>query len=121
MTDITEHSILISTKKMLGIDKSYEPFDPEIVMHINGVLSTLTQLGIGPDEGFHITGDSETWTDFMGEDNRLNNVRTYVFLSVRLVFDPPNSGYGVTAIQEQLKELTWRINVTRENAKMSSI
>lgn len=117
--DITEHSILISVKKMLGIDKSYTPFDSEIVMHINGVLSTLTQLGIGPEKGFHISGESERWEDFMGKDDRLNDVRSYVYLRIRLLFDPPASGFGVTAIQEQLKELTWRINVTRENDKMS--
>lgn len=119
--DFDKTSILDGVKKMLAIDKDYDAFDDELIMHINSVLATLNQLGVGPEEGFHITGRDETWFSFMGHDDRLNDVRTYVYLRLRLIFDPPTSGFGVTSIKEQTKELEWRINVTRENGKMNSI
>lgn len=110
MTD----SILESTKKNLGIDADYTVFDPDITLHINSVFSTLTQLGIGPVEGFEIEDDTATWSDFLDNDPRLNSVKTYVYLRVRLMFDPPNNGFLVDNMQKQIDELTWRINVTRE-------
>lgn len=107
-------SILTSTKKNLGIAETYEVFDADIVMYINGVFSTLNQLGIGPENGFMIEDKTPTWDAFIGTDPRLNFVKTYVYLNVKLIFDPPNSSYAAEAIKEQLKELGWRINDYRE-------
>ena len=107
-------SILDSTKKILGIEPTYTAFDIDIIMNINGVLSTLQQLGIGPAEGFSIADNTATWDQFLGLDPRLNNVKTYVFLRVRALFDPPNTAYLVTSMNEQIRELEWRLNVTRE-------
>ena len=110
MTD----SILTSTKKILGIDEDYEAFDVDVVTHINGVFSTLNQLGIGPEEGFMIDDKSDLWSDFLGDNLRLNNVKTYMYLRVRMLFDPPTTSYLIEALNTQVKELEWRINVNRE-------
>lgn len=110
-----ENSILNSTKKILGISADYEAFDTDIIFHINSAFSTLNQLGLGPDEGFMIEDDTEEWSDFIEDDLRLNSVKTYVFLKVRVIFDPPNTGYVLAALQEQIRELEWRLNVVRES------
>lgn len=110
-------SVLATTKKALGLDSEYNVFDPEIVMHINSALSTLTQIGVGPSEGFMISDEFDTWTELLGGDPRLNNVKTYIYLKVRLLFDPPAASNLVTAFNEQLREIEWRINVTSEEEK----
>lgn len=112
-----EQSILTSTKKTLGLDEDYEEFDQDIINHINGVFSTLEQLGIGPEGGFMIEDKQATWSDLLGNDNRMNAVKTYVYLRVRLLFDPPTTGYHQTAAKEQIQELEWRLNVVREGDK----
>lgn len=107
-------SILLSTKKILGIDADYTAFDVDIITHINSAFSTLNQLGIGPVDGFFIYDDVETWDLFLGDDPRMNAVKTYVYLRVRLLFDPPTTSYLITSLDEQRKELEWRLNVVRE-------
>lgn len=109
-----DESILNSTKKNLGVDASYTAFDLDIITHINSVFSTLAQLGVGPAEGFMIEDDSAVWGDFLGSDRNLNSVKTYMYLRVRLLFDPPTTSYHIQAIQEQVRELEWRLNVYRE-------
>ena len=109
-----DESILNSVKKILGIASDYDAFDTDIIIHINSVFSTLNQLGLGPDEGFMIEDDSAVWGDFLLDDMRFNAVKTYVYLKVRILFDPPTSGFVLTALQEQSKELEWRLNVYRE-------
>lgn len=106
-------SILLTVKKGIGIDPSYEAFDPDIIMHINSVLFILTQEGIGPKEGFNITGQSETWEDFIGESNtKLSAVQSYVTLKTRLLFDPPQSGTLNEQITKLISELEWRLYST---------
>lgn len=107
-------SILISTKKILGIEADYTAFDLDIIMHINSVFVTLNQLGIGLANGFMIEDSVATWRDFIGGDWNLNSVKTYVYLRVRLLFDPPTTAYLVTSMKEQVQELEWRLNVHRE-------
>ena len=109
-----EPSILISTKKILGLPKDYAAFDLDVITHINSAFSTLTQLGVGPPEGFMIEDDSAVWTDFTSDDLQYNAVKTYVYLRVRQLFDPPSTSYLITAFNEQIKELEWRLNVHRE-------
>lgn len=111
---MADPSILTSTKKVLGIDVAYTAFDPDILMHINSVFSTLYQLGLGPDNGFAIDDDSAVWSDFFGDDPRLNSIKTYVYLRVRLLFDPPGTSFLVDAMNRQIKEMEWRLNVERE-------
>lgn len=110
-------SILTNTKKVLGIAEEYTAFDFDVMMHINSVFSTLQQLGVGPEEGFEITGDGEEWQDFLDGDKRLNNVKTYVYLRVRLLFDPPTTSYLIDALDKQRQELEWRINSYREETQ----
>ena len=107
-------SILNSVKKVLGIDETYTAFDVDITMHINSALSVLTQLGLGPEQGFMITDATSTWAQFLGDDIRLNPAKTVVFLRVRQIFDPPTSSFAVAAIDKQIEELEWRLNVQRE-------
>jgi hypothetical protein len=108
-------SILTSTKKILGIEADYTAFDLDIITHINSALSTLTQIGVGPELGFMIEDASAEWVDFLGTDPRLNAVKQYVYLRVKMVFDPPQSGYAVTAMKEQIQEHEWRLNVQMEH------
>ena len=107
-------SILDSTKKVLGLDPSYTPFDEDIILHINSVLATLNQLGIGPAAGFAVVDNATTWTEFLGDDPTLNSVKTYVYLRVRLLFDPPTTSFLLSALQDQVREFEWRLNTKRE-------
>ena len=109
-----EQSILISTKKILGISEDYTVFDLDIITHINSAFSTLTQLGVGPAAGFMIQDDEDVWTDFIVDDLQYNSVKSYVFLKVRQLFDPPTTSYLISAVERQITELEWRLNVHRE-------
>lgn len=109
-----ENSILKSTKKILNVPDDYTVYDQDIIVHINSAFSTLNQLGLGPTEGFMIEDDTAMWDDFLAGDMRLNAVRTYVFLRVRLLFDPPSLSTVLQAMEAQIKELEWRLNVVRE-------
>lgn len=113
-------SILDSVKKVLGLGTDYDVFDGEVMLHINSVLSTLNQLGIGPEEGFYIDDRETTWGNYLGNDSNLNSVKSYLSLSVRLLFDPPQNSNITSAIKEQIKEFEWRINAYREDSKWKS-
>lgn len=106
-------SILTSVKKMLGIGAEFDSFDPELIMHINSVLSILHQLGV--EETFSITGIEETWSDYLSDMSKLEMIKTYVYMKVRLIFDPPTAGTAIEAINKQIAELEWRINVGVES------
>jgi hypothetical protein len=112
-----EMSILNSTKKILGIAEDYTVFDLDIITHINSAFSTLTQLGVGPAEGFMIEDATAVWSDFIGDDIQYNSVKSYVFLRVRLLFDPPATSYLIAAYEKQIQELEWRLSVLREGTE----
>lgn len=103
-------SILDSVKKMLGIDSEYTQFDADIIMHINSVFMMIKQLGVGPSEGFSITGREETWDDYF-QGTEVASVKTYMYLQVRLLFDPPTVGSVVSSYEKQVAELGWRIMI----------
>ena len=109
-------SILISIKKMLGISEDYDAFDSVIVMYINSVFSTLTQLGIGSSEGFSVLDEAETWSDFIGDDAALEAVKSYTYLRVRLLFDPPLNSTVIESMNRQINELEWRLNALADNS-----
>lgn len=109
-----EPSILKSTKKILGFEATYTAFDLDIITHINTAFSTLAQLGIGPAGGFMIEDDTATWDTFLGTDLQLNSIKTYVFLRVKYLFDPPGTSFHLQAVKEQIQELEWRLSVHRE-------
>lgn len=102
-------SILTSIKKLLGIEESYEIFDPDIIMYINSVFSTLTQLGVGPEKGFSIKDKTTTWSEYLNNDPRLDLIKNYIFLKVKLIFDPPTSSSVQSAYERMIQELEWRI------------
>lgn len=112
-----EESILTSVKKVLGIPEYYEHFDQDILLHLNSVMSILHQLGVGPENGFVVEDDSTTWSDLFDGDidtNKMMYVKSYVCLRVRLLFDPPASSGAIDAMERQMRELEWRITVTRD-------
>lgn len=109
-----EDSILTSTKKILGIAEDYTAFDLDIITHINTTFSTLTQLGVGPALGFMIEDDSAVWDDFISDNNQFNSIKSYVFLKVRQLFDPPTTSYLIDSQERQIAQLEWRLNVHRE-------
>lgn len=104
-------SILLSIKKLLGITEEYTHFDTDAVIHINSAIMTLRQLGIGPSEGYKISGKEETWDDYLGDDLKLiESVKTYIYLKVKLVFDPPQSSIVLESIKEMIAEYEFRLN-----------
>lgn len=108
-------SILTSIKKLLGIAEDYTHFDDDIVIHINSVFMTLTQLGVGPAEGFAITGKSNTWSEFIPVENKLfESVKSYMYLKVKLLFDPPLSSAVIESTNRMISEYEWRLNVAAE-------
>ena len=102
-------SILESIKKLIGPSAQYDIFDNDLIMHINSVFFTLHQLGL-TEEPFVISGSDETWDEFHA-DTDLESVKTYVYLKARMYFDPPTNSALISAINEQIKELEWRLNV----------
>lgn len=111
-----DDSILISIKKMLGIDEDYTHFDADIIMNINSILLILNQLGVGPERPFMITGSDEEWSDFVTEGS-IEAVKTYIFLRVKVIFDPPTSSFVLDSYNKRIDELEWRMNVLVENEK----
>lgn len=112
-------SILTSIKKMLGIAEEYEHFDQDLIMHINSVFMVLNQLGVGPAEGFSISDKNATWDEFISTTKNLNAVKSYIFLKVRLLFDPPTSSAVMDCINRSISEYEWRLNVEVEDTKTS--
>ena len=108
-----KNSILTSIKKLLGITESCTDFDTDIIMHINTVLMTLNQLGIGT-EGFQIEDKNAVWSEFIKSD-KLSATKSYVYLRVKLLFDPPLNSAIIEAIKESIRELEWRLNIRVES------
>lgn len=104
-------SILTSIKKLLGIAEEQTSFDIDLIMHINSVFMILQQLGVGPEEGFYIEDDGAEWTDFLGESHKLELVKSYVGMKVRLMFDPPASSSHTESLTRLISEMEWRLNV----------
>ena len=109
-------SILDATKKKLGLDPEIiTEFDSDIIDAINAEFSTLTEYGVGPPEGFEIHDESSVWTDYISDDIRqLNMVKSYIYAKVKLFFDPPQTSYLMTALQDQAKEYAWRLMTYNE-------
>lgn len=107
-------SILTSIKKLLGIPEEVDNFDADVVMHINSVFSILTQLGVGPSEGFMITDKTKTWDDFIADKKDIESVKSYVYMKVRLMFDPPISSAVMDCMNRMISELEWRLNVASD-------
>ena len=107
-----DSSILTSIKKLLGIAEEDTSFDQDIIMHINTVFAILAQLGVGPANGFSIEDDSAIWGDYLGNATNLELVKSYIYMKVRSMFDPPTSSILADAMNKNISELEWRINAT---------
>lgn len=104
-------SIITTIKQMLGIAEDDTSFDNELIVHINSAISALTQLGVGPVEGFRITGSTEEWSDLIGARQDIDNVKSAIYYRVRLAFDPPQNSFLVDSLKKQSDEVEWRIEV----------
>lgn len=109
-----EESILISIRKLLGIGENDASFDTDIITHINTTFTILTDIGVGPSEGFEIEDDMATWKDFITEPKKFNKVKTYMYIKVKLVFDPPSNSNHLKALEAEADRLEWRLNVAAE-------
>ena len=108
-------SILTSIKKLLGIPEDYEHYDADIIMHINSVFMILNQLGVGPSNGFSITDKTAVWSNFISDNDNLEAVKSYVYMKVRLLFDPPLSAAVMECMNRMIGELEWRLNSEAES------
>lgn len=106
--------ILESIKKMLGLLKEYTAFDSDIIIHINSVFSVLNQLGIGPKDGYKIEGYDELWSDYIQDDTIIEDVKTYMYLKVRLLFDPPLNSSVLESTKQLISEFEFRLNITEK-------
>lgn len=104
-----DNSILTDIKKLLGFPAEYDVFDQDIIIHINSVFFKLHQLGVGPEKTFTINDNKAKWSDFSSEMTDYEAIKTFVYLSVRLVFDPPQNSYLANVIKEQIAEYEWRL------------
>lgn len=109
-------SILTTIKKLLGITEDYEHFDQDIIIHINSVFMILTQLGIGPANGFSIRDKSSVWSDFLSDETNIESVKSYIYLKVRLLFDPPTSSAVMESMNRMINEFEWRLNISAESS-----
>lgn len=108
-------SILSTIKRLIGGNIEGDEFDDELIFDINSVLSILTQLGVGPEDGYRITKEgNETWEDYVGFRDDIDMVISYVHHKVKLLFDPPNNSFLLDSINKICNELEWRLNVAVE-------
>lgn len=114
-----QESILTSIKKLLGIAEDYTHFDADIIMHINTVFMILMQLGVGPISGFSISDEDAVWSDFLPTGQQIESVKTYMYLRVKMMFDPPQSGTVTQSTENLIKELEFRLNVEVDPEKKS--
>lgn len=109
------NSILTSIKKMIGMAKDYEPFDADLIIHINAAFAALNQLGVGPDTGYRIANADNVWSEFMPEGSTLDLVKDYMALKVRLLFDPPTGSTQSAALKDAVAEFEWRLQLSAES------
>ena len=108
-------SILTSIKKLLGITEEYKHFDADIIIHINSAFMILKQLGVGPPDGFSISDETPVWSDFIDDSSDIESVKSYVYLKVKLLFDPPLSSAAMEATKQLISELEWRLTLAAES------
>lgn len=102
------NSILMTVRQMIGPSASYDAFDLDLIISINAAFSRLCQLGVGPEIPYKITGPENTWDEFM-TDGYQEEIKQYVYLKTRMVFDPPASGTVAKSYEEQIAMLEWTL------------
>lgn len=106
-----EQSILKTIKQLVGCPDDFEQFDLDLTIHINSAFATLTHLGVGPKEGYRITGVDNVWSEFEEDTQKLSLIKDYVYIKTRLLFDPPTNGSLMDSLEKQLKEMEWRLYI----------
>lgn len=114
LTPSTRDSILKSVKNAISVGTDYDPFDEELIMYINGIFSTLHQVGVGPIEPYSIEGEENLWSEFIGDNKAIESVKVYIKSKVKLIFDPPPNSFGITALEKVCSEFEWRLQVQGE-------
>lgn len=110
-----DNSILTEIKKLLGLDESYKAFDTDIIIHINTALMILTDIGIGPEDGYYIVDGTETWKDYLGDDmSKYQSVKSYIYIKTKMLFDPPSNATTIQSLEQISKELEWRLYTKSE-------
>ena len=108
-------SILTTIKKLLGVPEDYEHFDTDIIIHINSVFMILNQLGVGPSDGFSISDKTAVWSDFVSNNKKFEAIKSYVYMKVRLLFDPPTNSSVMECMNRMINEMEWRLNSEAES------
>lgn len=106
-----QNSILHDVKQMVGQEWDDNTYDLDIIVHINSVFFELQQIGVGDESGFEISDETTLWDAYLGGDKNLNAVKTYIYIKVRLLFDPPSTGPLLTSLEKQAEKLEWRLMV----------
>lgn len=116
---VIDDSILNSIKKLLGLSVDYDAFDQDIAIYINTAIANLAHMGVGPSDGFSVTGPDETWQELLGSSGLgdLHSVKSYIHITVKKIFDPPGASNHLAALDAVLEEITWRISTRREEVK----
>ena len=116
--DQMNDSIVATIKKMLGLTDDYTPFDMDVIVHINAAFMVLCQMGVGPKEGFQVTDYDQTWGEFLTNQVMLGGVKTYVYLYVKMLFDPPTNSFLMDAYKSQAEQILGRLNVQAESVEV---
>lgn len=107
----TGESILSTIRQMVGGEENATYFDTDLKVHINAALFRLYQLGVGSTP-YEVTDETNTWNDFLGEDyGKISLIKQYVYYFVRNAFDPPQTSFVLSSINDKIKELEWEINI----------
>ena len=115
--DRMNDSIVVTIKKMLGLDDAYTPFDTDVIVLINAAFMTLCQMGIGPREGYEVSDYDQTWDEFLTNKVMLGAVKTWVYLQVKMGFDPPTNSFVMDAMKQQSEQILFRLNVQAESVE----
>lgn len=115
-----QDSILVTIRKLVCGDPYANHFDTDLLVHINACFSVLNQLGVGPEKGFVVTDETQNWDDYTADSTVLNLVKTYITLKVRLIFDPPLTSSVLEAMNKEISQLEWRLNVAVDPVKSTS-
>lgn len=115
-----QDSILMTIRKLVCGDPYADHFDTDLLVHINACFSILNQLGVGPESGFVVTDETQSWSSYVADNRTLNMVKTYVTLKVKKIFDPPLTSSVLEAMDKEISQLEWRLNVAVDPIKSTS-
>ena len=115
-----QDSILMTIRKLVCGNPYADHFDTDLLVHINACFSILNQLGVGPESGFVVTDETQSWSSYVADNRTLNMVKTYVTLKVKKIFDPPLTSSVLEAMDKEISQLEWRLNVAVDPVKPTS-